>query len=288
MPATIVAVAIAIAMVAGTAAAAQAPAVTRATDGRVSVRADGLPLGQLLRELAALTPMDLRIDPAVEDVSVSMDLVDVPVEHAIYLVLERSGVNSVVAGLYRTTDESQIRVVAGVPRDAVAVASTRGREAADERASKDDEAVALPTPPLPSDDTLAADKEQEKLAAAAAAAEAAPPAPGAMTSAAWMQAMFPTGGVRTTRSGPTMLPFVDGAGQAIVEFVPPGPRHEAMLPFVDEAGLPIVLPIQPRPDGMVMLPFADAAGRPVLSPAAPTAPSIGSPTPGRPGSGPRR
>lgn len=276
-------VAIVAMIVAGAAAGAQSPAVTRGDAGHVTVRAQGLPLGQLLRELAALTRMDLRVDPAVESVSVTVDLANVPIERAIHAVLQESGVNTVVAGLYRLSDDVTIRVVAGNPREAAAVALNLGGDT-EEKLTKESD-VSTATPPLPDEDTLAADKEQEKLAAEAMADETPPPAAGAMTSQAWMQAIFPNGGARITRSGPTMLPFIGDDGRPVVEVVPPGPRTEAMLPFVDEVGLPIVLPIQPRPDGMVMLPFTDERGQPLLVPAAPAAAPGGSTVPGRPPGG---
>ncbi len=273
-----IAVAIAAAIVAGETAGAQSPAVTRGDAGQVTVHAQGTPLGQLLRELAALTPMDLRIDPAVEGVSVTTEVVDVPIERAIYAVLQESGVNIVVAGLYRQTDDVRIRVVAGNPREAAAVL-TNLVDATEQTAAKEMEAVSISTPPLPDDDTLAAAKAQEKLVADAAADERPATAPGAMTSEGWMQSIFLNGGLGASRGGATMLPFAGADGRPVVEIVAPGPRHEAMLPFVDEAGLPIVAPIQPRSDGMVMLPFVDERGQPLLVPAAPAVAPGGGPSP---------
>lgn len=266
---------------------AQSALVVPGDAGRVSIRTQAAPLGQLLRELAAFTPMDLRLDPAVEGVSVSVDIADEPIERAIYAVLQESGVNTVVAGLYRRDDRVAIRVIAGNPREAVAVATTDLSE------TPSDKLAVIPlteTPPLPDEDTLRANKENERLEALAGQASQvdAVPAPGAMTAQAWIQAIFPDGGARAPRAGAVVLPFTTDDGRPLTELVPPGRRTEAMLPFVDEVGLPIVLPIQPRTDGMVMLPFVNERDEPVLVPAAPpvgAAPGT-SPTPGRPPGGP--
>jgi hypothetical protein len=250
---------------------------------RVSIHAQEVPLGQLLRELAGLTPMVLRIDPAVEHVPVSVDLDRVYIEHAIAAVIRESDVDSVVVGLQRMDASTPVRVLAGKAQAAVEVAGIASIADDNVPPKEFDVDVGAP-PPLPGDEELARGKDREMSEAAFAESGADADTPGNMTSTEWMGALFPPGRVGVPRGGTMMLPFVDDSGQPIVQPVAAGPRSAAMLPFVDEAGRPVVVPIQDRPDGLVMLPFVEN-GQPLLVPRATSTGSVpapASPVPGRP------
>jgi hypothetical protein len=95
-----------LALVLGTAVAvsawtvtAQSPAITVVAPGLVTVKADGVPLGDLLRQLSALVPMDrLKIAPAALSAPVTLDAERVPVTEAMFLVLKASNVDYVMSG----------------------------------------------------------------------------------------------------------------------------------------------------------------------------------------------
>jgi hypothetical protein len=239
----------------------QSRAVIGEAGGRVSIRAVQAPLGQLLRELAALTPMDLRVDPAVEGRPVTLALDHVFVERAVRQVLVESDVDHVVVGLERQDDSVPIRVVAGDPKRAVPVPGETARESL---AAVDETAADGGAPRTGAGDEKEGENEPDLSLPGQAADSGTTSTPGNMTPEQWLQALAPAGVVRQQRSGPIMLPFVGEDGKAVVVNVPPGPKTEAVLPFSDENGKAIVVPISPRSDGMTMLPFANEDGSPVL------------------------
>jgi len=76
-----------------------AGSVTRLADERVNVKADRVPLGQLLRELATVTPIPkLVIEPKLEQQPVSAYLEGASVAEAIRKTLEESGVQFLLWG----------------------------------------------------------------------------------------------------------------------------------------------------------------------------------------------
>jgi hypothetical protein len=267
-------------LAAATAGWSQSRAVVGEADGRVSVHAVQAPLGQLLRALAGLTPMDLRVDPAVAGRPVTLQLDHVFVERAIRQVLVESDVDHVVAGLERQDGSVPIRVVAGDPRRAVPVPAMAEGNPSMAR----DETVAEAVAARPGSEEDEGQEAEPGVPIADQSGDVgAGNTPGNMTPEQWLQALAPAGVVRQQRSGPIMLPFVGDDGQALVVNVPPGPKTEAVLPFSDENGQAVVVPISPRSDGMTMLPFANEDGSPVLVsvpvPVDPTVP-LTSPVPG--------
>jgi hypothetical protein len=81
------------------AAPAWAGAVTRLANGQVNVKADRVPLKQLLEELAAVTPIpNLVIEPKLEAQSVTAYLEGESVPEAIRKTLEESGVQFMLWG----------------------------------------------------------------------------------------------------------------------------------------------------------------------------------------------
>jgi hypothetical protein len=76
-----------------------AGSVTRLGGGQVNVKADRVPLGQLLRELAAVTPIpNLVIEPKLEQQTVTAYLEGASVAEAVRKTLEESGVQFVLWG----------------------------------------------------------------------------------------------------------------------------------------------------------------------------------------------
>lgn len=251
---------------AGGLAAAQGRVVAPRPDGLVSVRAEAAPLGQILRELAALAPLELRIDPAVESVPVTLQLEDVAAGTALLAVLRGSGVDVVVSGWPRPGQPERARVVAGRAEAAREVVVAHGASAG-APASVDAPAAAT------------ADEARERkkeLDAEVATSEPDDPGdtPGNMTPEEWLKALVPARPPARIE-GPVMLPFVDEFGEPLVQTVVPAPNAPVMLPFVDDQGQPLVVPRQPAPMDLVLLPFVED-GRPVIVPAVPRR---GSPAP---------
>lgn len=80
-------------------AAAQTAPITVVAPGLVTVKADGVPLGDLLRQLSTLVAMDrLKIAPAALSAPVTLDAERVPVAEAMLLVLKASNVDYVMSG----------------------------------------------------------------------------------------------------------------------------------------------------------------------------------------------
>ena len=96
-----------LALIVGTAVAAsawtvtaQSTAITVVAPGLVTVRAEGVPLGELLKQLSTLVAMDrLKIAPAALSVPVTVEAERVPVAEAMFLVLKASNVDYVMSGL---------------------------------------------------------------------------------------------------------------------------------------------------------------------------------------------
>lgn len=81
-------------------APAGAESITQLPGGRVSVIAKGAPLGHLLRELAALTPLDIVItDPALANRSIHLVLEEVHLSDAAARILTGAGLDFAVGGL---------------------------------------------------------------------------------------------------------------------------------------------------------------------------------------------
>lgn len=80
-------------------AAAQTAPITVVAPGLVTVKADGVPLGDLLRQLSTLVAMDrLKIAPAALSAPVTLEAERVPVTEAMFLVLKASNVDYVMSG----------------------------------------------------------------------------------------------------------------------------------------------------------------------------------------------
>lgn len=100
-------------------APAMAQSVRKLGSERVTVKAEGVALGDLLEQLAAITPLEtLRIDPADRTVPVSLEVEDVHPLEAMALVLKASGLDFVM---------SSKRVVAGRAAKASELAAATGR-----------------------------------------------------------------------------------------------------------------------------------------------------------------
>jgi hypothetical protein len=79
--------------------AAQSTAITVVAPGIVTVKAEGVPLGDLLKQLSTLVAMDrLKIAPAALSVPVTVEAEQVPVAEAMFLVLKASNVDYVMSG----------------------------------------------------------------------------------------------------------------------------------------------------------------------------------------------
>jgi len=77
---------------------AQSP-ITVVAPGVVTVHADGVPLGDLLRQLSTMVAMDrLKIAPAALASPVTLHVEQVPVTEAMFLVLKASDVDYVMSG----------------------------------------------------------------------------------------------------------------------------------------------------------------------------------------------
>ena len=95
-----------LALILGTAVAAsawtvtaQSTAITVVAPGLVTVRAEGVPLGDLMKQLSTLVAMDrLKIAPAALSVPVTVEAERVPVAEAMFLVLKASNVDYVMSG----------------------------------------------------------------------------------------------------------------------------------------------------------------------------------------------
>jgi hypothetical protein len=95
----------------GGASAAEAQSVRRVGPERVTVKADGIPLGDLLDQLAAIAPLEsVTIDPLDRAVPVSLVAEDVYPLVAIGLVLKASGLDFVM---------SSTRILAGRAKKAL-------------------------------------------------------------------------------------------------------------------------------------------------------------------------
>jgi hypothetical protein len=78
---------------------AQSTAITVVAPGLVTVRAEGVPLGDLLKQLSTLVAMDrLKIAPEALSVPVTVEAERVPVVDAMFLVLKASNVDYVMSG----------------------------------------------------------------------------------------------------------------------------------------------------------------------------------------------
>lgn len=96
--------------------------VTRLANGNVTVSARFTPLGLLLRQIAALAPLDTSlIDPKIERSLVSLALDDVPVPVALAAAFEAAGVSYVVWG----DDPTLLRFTAFAPGSSAPVAAPK-------------------------------------------------------------------------------------------------------------------------------------------------------------------
>lgn len=132
-------VACAVALLSVTAASAQI--VTRNGDGTISMTGSDLPLGQVLRAIAQVSPFEkLAIDPKAEVRTVTLRLESLPIEQALTVVLQQAGVNYVLAGT--------VRLVVGDPAAAVAVqqgATQPSANSPEPRELADENRVELPS-----------------------------------------------------------------------------------------------------------------------------------------------
>jgi len=219
--------------------------VTSETDGRVSVIAENAPLAQLLRQLATLTPMVLRVDPAVEGRPVTVRLEHVAIEEAIATIVRESGVDFVAVGLQRRNASTPIHLVAGDDRRAVQP-EARAEPQKDRKA--DVAMVGLPPPQAPEESykppkdpaaaALAGAAAQETQAADAAAHEAQ-----AKAFSEEIQKVLLGPGPRDTPlppGGQVMLPFAnpDGSPVMVVPIASPTAPTRSPLPGVPPATKP--------------------------------------------------
>jgi hypothetical protein len=94
--------------------AAQSTAITVVAPGVVTVKAEGVPLGDLLKQLSTLVAMDrLKIAPAALGVPVTVDAERVPVAEAMFLVLKADAVTApVVIGNAENRGKSEVDATA--------------------------------------------------------------------------------------------------------------------------------------------------------------------------------
>ena len=93
----------------------RAQSVERVGEDQVTVQAEGVTLGALLREIAEVVPIEkLLIDPSVEDKPVQIKLDNVSFSEALTRILEAAGVNYAIQG----GNERPYRVFAGSPTEA--------------------------------------------------------------------------------------------------------------------------------------------------------------------------
>ena len=226
---------------------------------RVSLRVENAPLGLLLREFKALTPIELKMDAAVEGRPVTVTLENVPIEWAVNKVLTESGVNFVAAGLQRASAQLPIRLIVGDPTRTVLV--DEGNRLSDKEAPRSDLAAPPPEPPL----TPAA-REEDKPANQTSASNGAPdPAAsqgstGNTTSPGLLSILTPPPAAGAA-GGMVMLPFPGENGKPMEVSAAPGTRRPAspggliMLPFVNPDGSPMMVPaLAPSPAPAVRQP----------------------------------
>jgi hypothetical protein len=265
----------------------QAQAVRASDPDHVSVSAAGVPLVDLLVELAAVTPMDLEVEPAVGREPVTIELEDVYVEIAIRDVIEASGADSVIAGLYRSDVTLPIRVTVG---DAARVVTVATGASAPRRTNQ-----GAPAPFAASAADSVASKDTDAFDSLAGGGSlggggSVPQETEGNATPEELMAAFAPGTPKRQRSGPVMLPFTNPDGSPMIVQVEPGPKTTAVLPIADEAGNPVVVPLAPpRIDGQLMLPFTNPDGTPMMVPGPAADPGVQtSPVPGVvPGDPPR-
>lgn len=87
----------------------RAAEVTRLPNGNVSVSARGTPLGTMLRQFDAISPLDTSlIDPKIERTPVDLAVQDVPLATALAASFDAAGVSYVVWG----SDPASLKIVA--------------------------------------------------------------------------------------------------------------------------------------------------------------------------------
>lgn len=249
--------------VAGWSQPARAQAVQRVEGGRVSVSVSDVPFGQLLRELAGLASATLRIDPAVEDHLVSLDLRLVDVRTALSALLSESTVNYVAVGL---ETRGPVRIVVGDPRAAVDAEVRTAATTTDDKLKALDVPLGRAADPTPEED--ARHKEDERISGEIAERPGNNDVPGQVTSEEWLRVLTRPDGQRTQRQGVVTLPFVDESGAVMQQDVGAVPPTMALLPFTDASGQPLLVPAVHPTGAPVLLPFSDR-GAPVFVPAAP-------------------
>jgi hypothetical protein len=128
-------------LLAGAVAISAAPSfaqtVTRSSADRISVEAQSLPIGRVLRDLLAVAPIEaLMIDPKVENNSVSAHLYDVTPGEAINQILADSNLPFLVWGgargpwrIFVGDKDAALRVGAGTPLPGGAAITPQNREA---------------------------------------------------------------------------------------------------------------------------------------------------------------
>jgi hypothetical protein len=219
---------------------ASAPMVIRQSDGTVSMTVSDVPLGQVLRAIARVSPFEtLAIDPKAEARPVSVKVEAVPIEDALTVVLRNAGVNFVLAGT--------ARLVVGDPTAAVdvqpvqtsqPVASPTGAEdALDQRRA---ESVSSPRPDQAVVQQVEPDHEGLE------------------------RALVSPAGVPASQAGYAILPFPGSDGAPALVVLPPrGARPGAALP-----GLTPNL-VLPQPSAPVPAELRPLLGVPVPKPSPP-------------------
>lgn len=203
--------------------AASAQTVMRQNDGTISITATGIPLGQLLRAVARVSPFEtLAIDPKAEERAVTVALEAVPVEDALATVLRNAGVNFVLSGA--------TRLVVGDPSSAVPVRQIDATPPLANAAGTDrpfDIERVEPTSPSRPDQAVLESGEPDR--------------------AGLERALVPATGATASQAGYAVLPFPHSDGSpAIVVLPSPGVRPPG-------GALP----------GLVSNPDSGAAGGPV-------------------------
>jgi hypothetical protein len=228
-------------------------------------------LADALRGLAAVLPLDIRLDPAVARVVVEADVAGVPSEVALRRVLMASGVDFVIG---RRGD--RLVVVAGNASEAQPFDIEPDRARAEGVPGEDSGDVAKREAPAEEPDTDA------PPSVAPADETAGARAPGEVTAQELAALLSASPKVDRTAPGWVELPFPDENGQPVRVWRPGGNPGIVELPFPDESGQPLTQQVPARPLGFVELPFPDEHGRPirvVTPPASVPAPAT-SPVPG--------
>jgi hypothetical protein len=159
---------LALALVLVTPAAAAAQEIAQAADGTLSVRASGVPLGQLLEALGRIEPLGtLVLTNGVEERRVTIALTGLSPRRAVLAVLEAAGVDYVLGQRRLVAGDAAFRGTGGADRPPAVLHTS---PVAEPPATPSDP---IPDPPAtPSADAAGFTDDRDAIATAVAEAEA--------------------------------------------------------------------------------------------------------------------